>query len=302
MLTKTNAKAPDAQLKDVQLQDSQSLMSRRGFMAFALAVCSAGAAVMLGGCSGIDESSAETAIKTGIKNDMAKLTVLDSQTAQEIFASDFTTQLVDAGVDPAQVYGPMFQSLTYTIDSVDVNAADQVADVTLTITNRDIAAGLENFSSALADYLYSESVSSSSQDAAGSQDASSGSEAASSSQQDEVSQRISDIGMLLRDAMLDSDLETVTTTVSVRYVLSDGSWVIEDNSELVKAILGGLDAQDFSDAALADSTSGEAGDSAAGSTGDAVAAAESGTDAAAGENAVDATAAGADAAGENAAA
>lgn len=181
-------------------------------------------ALALAGCGQQSAEDAEASIRAGIDADMQTLASLDTATASQLFASEFTTQLTDVGIDPASVYGPLFSSLTYTINGIDVDMDTRTAVAHLTITNKNLGAALLNYQSTLTDTL-----------------ASSEGRASLSSVTEDDAAFLSYLTTELQNAVNDPALGTVTTNVDVTYRLQDSSWVATNLDELQRALLGGLD-------------------------------------------------------------
>ena len=99
------------------------------------ACCALACTLMASGC-GQSFSDAAQALNDGVKADMAKLTDLTSDTATSLFASDYTSDLVAAGVDPLDVYGPMFSSLAYEVSSISIE--NNTAHVVVNVSNKDL--------------------------------------------------------------------------------------------------------------------------------------------------------------------
>lgn len=188
----------------------------------AAAACAALAACMalaLAGCSGGDERARE-ALTQGIQEDMAQLTDLTSQTAAQLFAIDYTAELQAAGVDPAAVYGPLFERLSYQIDGIEV--ADDTATVMLTVTNRDLTAALQNYTDALTDELATQS----------------GRDALAALDEAALTRHMAEV---LVNCVRDQALGTVSNTVELVYAKSGAAWELQDGTALARALLGGLD-------------------------------------------------------------
>ncbi len=118
----------------------------------AIFACCALACALLGGCSQ-SFSSAAQALNDGVSADIAQLTDLDAQSAQTLFASDYTSALVAAGIDPVDVYGPMFSSLTYEVSAISVQ--DNTATVTVSISNKDLNQVFQSYTAAVTNELAS---------------------------------------------------------------------------------------------------------------------------------------------------
>lgn len=209
------------------------------------------AALALSGCGQQSAEDAEQSIRNGIDADMKTLTSLDSNTASQLFSSEFTSQLTGAGIDPATVYGPLFESLTYTINGVDVDMDARTAVAHLTITNKNLGVALMNYQSKLTDTL-----------------ASSQGRAELSSVTGDDNAFLAYLTSELQSAVSDPTLGMVTSNIDVTYTLRDTTWVASDLSGLQRALLGGLDTtSETSGSATADAT-------AAASTPDAAAASD----------------------------
>lgn len=200
-------------------------MSARRLVALVVAACcTCVLALALAGCGQQSAKDAETSIREGIDKDMQTLSSLDSGKASQLFSSDFTKQLTDAGIDPVEVYGPLFANLSYTIDGVDVDMDNSTAVAHLTITNKDMATAFSNYQTRLTDELSSEE----------------GRTTFSSMTGDDAA-FLTYMTSTLKDALSDSALTDVTSKVDVTYTLSNGAWVATDLTGLETALLGGLD-------------------------------------------------------------
>ena len=191
---------------------------RRYLVGAAFALMLACAAPMLSGCAG--SGGAEAALTEGIESDMGQLTSLTSESAADLFASDYTTDLQNAGIDPASVYGPLFSELSYSIDAVEVDG--DRATVELTVTNRGLTTAMQNYTATVTNELTTQA----------------GRDALAALSDAELTRHLADI---LVQCVEDASLGDVTTSVELSYVRDGGSWELEDDAELVSALLGGLD-------------------------------------------------------------
>lgn len=216
-------------------------VSRRGLLAAGCLAFAALGLAPLAGCGGAQaRKDAASSVESGLQQDLDSLTSLDSATAATLFDSDFTQRLVAAGVDPAQVYGPLFSKMTYSIDSIDVADDARSAVAHLTVTNVDVPAALESFRQSLTDYLYGQ-VSGDAVSTA-QEGSSSAATQASAAQDDAEQQMVAKMGSLLADALQDPGLGMVSASADVSYVASsDQTWRVQDKTALVSALLGGLD-------------------------------------------------------------
>ncbi len=212
----------------------QSGCSRRGFIALMACACAAPTASILTGCGSTAQADAQRAITEGIDKDMASLAAIDSGTAADLFPSDFTDQLVAAGVDPATVYAPLFSSMTWEVEGVDVASGNTQATARVTITNKDLTAALENYTATLTEDLMAESESLNAEGQAGIAVSSGGAAA-------DRSAYLVRMAQLLAAALGDTSLGMVTTSASVEYALVDGAWIAQDTTDLRRALLGGMD-------------------------------------------------------------
>ena len=205
----------------------------------AAALCALlGAVLALSGCSGSDEQ-ARSAITEGIQSDMASLTALTETSAAQVFASSYTTELQGAGVSLTDVYGPMFSSLAYSIDGVTVNGS--TAQVMLTVTNKDLTAALQ---------LYTTSVTN---------------ELATTATREQIAALddnalVQHLAEVLEQSLTDASIGTKTTQVTLTYQKSGSRWELADNSALVTALLGGLDTSAVAGATDATATAAAATD------------------------------------------
>lgn len=183
------------------------------------ACCALACALLCGGCSQ-SFSDAAQALNDGVSADIAQLTTLDTQSATTLFASDYTTALVAAGVDPASVYGPMFSSLTYEVSSISI--ADNTATVTVSISNKDLNQVFQSYTAAVTNEL-----------------ASSSSREALAAMDDNALN--AHLAQILITCLSDTSVPLVQQTVALTYVKSGSTWQLQDSQELVSALLGGLD-------------------------------------------------------------
>lgn len=190
-------------------------------VALLLAAAMACSAAALAGCSSSDEGVRD-ALTQGIEADIDQLTNLSDDTAASLFASDYTTDLQNAGVDLATVYGPLFSDLTYSIDGVQVDGDS--ATVTLTLTNKDLTTALQNYTATVTNELAT----------------SAGREALAALDDAALTQHLAEV---LVGCLQDGSLEPVTTTVELAYTKSGGTWELQDGTALTTALLGGLDPQ-----------------------------------------------------------
>ncbi len=210
----------------------------------AIFACCALACALLGGCSQ-SFSSAAQALNDGVSADIAQLTDLDTQSAQTLFASDYTSALVAAGIDPVDVYGPMFSSLTYEVSAISVQ--DNTATVTVSISNKDLNQVFQSYTAAVTNEL-----------------ASSASREALAAMDDNALN--AHLAQILINCLSDTTVPLVQATVDLTYVKSGSTWQLQDSQELVSALLGGLDAADASQPAadeLVATTDSAAADTAA---------------------------------------
>lgn len=192
--------------------------SKRYLVGAAIALALACPALALSGCAG--SGGAQEALTDGIERDMEQLTSLTSDEAADLFASDYTTDLQNAGVDPASVYGPLFSDLVYSVDSVEVDG--DRATVGLTVTNKDLTTALQNYTATVTNELTTQA----------------GRDALATLSDADLTRHLADV---LVQCVEDASLGDVSTSVELTYVRSGGSWELEDDAELVSALLGGLD-------------------------------------------------------------
>ena len=183
------------------------------------ACCALAAALACGGCSQ-SFSDAAQALNDGVSADIAQLTSLDSDSAKTLFDSDYTTSLESAGVDPVDVYGPMFSSLTYEVSSISI--ADNTATVTVSISNKDLNQVFQSYTAAVTNEL-----------------ASSSSREALAAMDDNALN--AHLAQVLISCLSDNSVPLVQHTVELTYVKSGSTWQLQDSQELVSALLGGLD-------------------------------------------------------------
>ncbi len=183
------------------------------------ACCALACALLAGGCSQ-SFSSAAQALNDGVSADIAQLASLDSDSAKTLFASDYTTSLESAGVDPVDVYGPMFSSLTYEVSSISIE--DNTATVTVSISNKDLNQVFQSYTAAVTNEL-----------------ASSSSREALAAMDDNALN--AHLAQILISCLSDASVPLVQQTVGLTYVKSGSTWQLQDSQELVSALLGGLD-------------------------------------------------------------
>lgn len=217
-------------------------VSRRSFIGTGCLALAALGLVPLSGCGAQKRKDAQQAVEAGLKQDLDSLKTLDSTTAAALFDSDFTQRLVSAGVDPAQVYGPLFSRMTYTIDGVDVTDDASSAVVYLTVQNVDVADAILAFQDGLTEYLLDQVAASVDAVSTAIQQGSELTEPSTEDQAASEQQMVAKMGELLASAFADPSLALIENSAEVRYVVgADQTWHAQDNSELARALLGGMD-------------------------------------------------------------
>ena len=114
------------------------------------AVAAACAVVCCAGCGETAEQVKET-LRGGIETEMGQLSNLTTETSTELFTSDFTNELLAAGIDPVTVYGAMFASLSYAVGDIQVDG--DTAQVALQVTNKDMTSVMQNYTAMLVNEL-----------------------------------------------------------------------------------------------------------------------------------------------------
>lgn len=181
------------------------------------------AAAMLGvaGC-GASNEAAQASLEQGIEAEVAQLSTLTTETATRLFGSDFTNQLLAAGVDPVTVYGPMFSNLSCVIDGVEVNGDE--AQAHLSITNKDLTTVLQNYTATVTNELATQA----------------GRDALAALDNNALTQHLATV---LVQSLQDANVTLVTTNVDLSYAKSGSTWTLQNPEVLSVALLGGLDAQ-----------------------------------------------------------
>lgn len=181
------------------------------------------AVAMLGvaGCGSSNEA-AQASLEQGIETEVAQLSTLTTETATRLFGSDFTNQLLAAGVDPVTVYGPMFSSLSCVIDGVEVNGDE--AQAHLSITNKDLTTVLQNYTATVTNELATQA----------------GRDALAALDNNALTQHLATV---LVQSLQDANVSLVTTNVDLSYAKSGSVWTLQNPEVLSAALLGGLDAQ-----------------------------------------------------------
>lgn len=182
------------------------------------ACCALACTLMAGGCSQ-SFSDAAQALNEGVQADMGQLAALTSETATELFASDYTDDLVAAGVDPLDVYGPMFSNLSYEVSSISIE--DNTAHVIVDISNKDLNQVFQDYTAQVTNEL----ATSSTRDALAAMD---------------DSTLTAHLAQVL-ESCLAADVPLVEQQVDLVYVKDGSTWRLQDSDELVHALLGGLD-------------------------------------------------------------
>lgn len=195
----------------------------------AIFACCALACTLLSatGC-GQSFTSAASALNEGVCTDIAQLKQLDTESATSLFASDYTDELVAAGVDPVDVYGPMFSSLTYAVSSISIE--NNTATVQVTISNKDLNQVFQNYTAAVTNEL-----------------ASSDTREALAAMDDNTLN--AHLAQILENCLADTSIALVQQTVDLTYVKDGSTWKLQDSDELISALLGGLDVSTASQAA-----------------------------------------------------
>lgn len=228
---------------------------KRRAMPAIFACCALACTLLASGCAQ-SFSDAAQALNDGVKADMAQLTELTSDSATTLFASDYTDELVSAGVDPLDVYGPMFASLSYDVSSISIE--DNTAHVTVSISNKDLNQVFQDYTAQVTNEL----ASSATRDALAAMD------------DDALTAHLAQI---LEQCLANPDVPLVTQSVELVYVKDGSTWKLQDSDALVQALLGGLDPEQASvasadklvtpsDAGMADAQAADAVNAADGTT------------------------------------
>ena len=196
-----------------------STEKKRRAMPAIFACCALACTLLASGC-GQSFSDAAQALNDGVKADMAQLTELTTDTATTLFASDYTDDLVSAGVDPVDVYGPMFSSLTYDVSSISIE--NNTAHVTVNISNKDLNQVFQDYTAQVTNEL----ATSAARDALAGMD------------DDALTAHLAQI---LEQCLANPDVPLVSQSVELVYVKNGSTWELQDSNELVQALLGGLD-------------------------------------------------------------
>ena len=183
------------------------------------ACCALACTLMASGC-GQSFSDAARALNDGVKADMAQLTDLTSDTATSLFASDYTSELVSAGVDPLDVYGPMFSSLAYEVSSISIE--NNAAHVVVNVSNKDLNQVFQDYTAQVTNELATAET----RNALAAMD-----DAALTAH----------LASVLTSCLANPDVPVVSQTVELVYVKDGALWKLQDSDELVRALLGGLD-------------------------------------------------------------
>ena len=204
------------------------------------------AAAMLGiaGC-GTSNEAVRASLQQGIETDVAQLTTLTTDTATRLFGSDFTNQLLAAGVDPVTVYGPMFANLSAVVDAVAVDGDE--AQVQVTITNKNLTTVLQNYTATVTNELSTQA----------------GRDALAALDDNALT---SHLAQILVQSLQDANVGLTTTVVDLTYAKSGSTWTLQNPEALTAALLGGLNVQaagTASDAQLAATADQAAADLAA---------------------------------------
>ena len=185
-------------------------------------VCAAATACALLCCAGCGESveQVKDTLRGGVETEMAQLSSLTTETSTTLFASDFTNELVAAGMDPVTVYGPMFANLTYTVGDVQVDG--DTARVALQVTNRDMTVVMQNYTAMMVNELSTQA----------------GRDALASLDQAALTRHLA--GVLVQ-CLQDPNVPLSTADLDLAYVRDGSTWRLEDSAALTSALLGGLD-------------------------------------------------------------
>ncbi len=197
-------------------------------------VCVAMAACAVLGCSGCGQSAEQVreTLQGGIETEMGQLANLTTETSTELFASDFTNELVAAGVDPVTVYGPMFANLSYEVGDVQVDG--DTAHIALQVTNKDMTAVMQNYTAMMVNELSTQA----------------GRDALAALDQAALTRHLAEV---LVQCLQDTNVPLSTADLDLVYVKEGSTWRLEDSTALTSALLGGLDtisAGDTDDALL----------------------------------------------------
>ena len=197
---------------------------KRRAMPAIFACCALACTLLASGCAQ-SFSDAAQALNDGVKADMAQLTDLTSDSATTLFASDYTDELVAAGVDPLDVYGPMFANLAYDVSSISIE--DNTAHVMVNISNKDLNQVFQDYTAQVTNEL----ATSASRDALAAMD---------------DNALTAHLAQILEQCLANPDVPLVSQSVELVYVKDGSTWKLQDSDALVRALLGGLDPEQAS--------------------------------------------------------
>ena len=143
-----------------------------------------------------------------------------SDTATSLFASDYTSDLVAAGVDPLDVYGPMFSSLAYEVSSISIE--NNTAHVVVNVSNKDLNQVFQDYKAQVTNELAT-------------------AETRNTLAAMDDAALTAHLASVLVSCLANPDVPVVSQTVELIYVKDGSLWKLQDSDELVRALLGGLD-------------------------------------------------------------
>ena len=200
----------------------------------AMWLCAVAAACAVACCAGCGETAEQVkeTLRGGIETEMGQLSNLTTETSTKLFASDFTNELLAAGIDPVTVYGAMFANLSYAVGDIQVDG--DTAQVALQVTNKDMTSVMQNYTAMLVNELSTQA----------------GRDALAALDQTALTKHLSEV---LVQCLQNPETPLVTSDLELAYVKEGSTWRLEDSAALTAALLGGLDtisAGDTSDALL----------------------------------------------------
>ena len=183
----------------------------------ALAVAAISCAVVLGGC-GADVASQ---VREQSNADIAALAALDAESVAKYFSATDIQTLEDAGIDPVEFYGTLFEGVQCTVAGVDVT--DNQAIAHLYVTGRDLSVVFDALRSNLAGRVATAEGRDALKDL------------------DDSQAKAESIREFLQIAE-QTPATFATTRLDIAYIRDGSTWRLADAAELGHALMGGFDA------------------------------------------------------------
>jgi hypothetical protein len=174
----------------------------------------------LAGCAASYEQDVER-VTAGVVEQLGALQDVDAATAASLMASDFTTQLADAGVDVGAFYQAVLNGMTYELGTAEAAEDGSQIAVPLTVTAKDGNAAMQLYAATLTNELATAA----------------GRDALAALSDDELTAYAANE---MQAAFQDASVPLVSVDVTLVYQKDGTAWTLQNPEELASALLGGL--------------------------------------------------------------